>query len=525
MIKYGKTLAIGICALLSITLFACRKDISQMFNGKPNATGWARDYFNTTLLPNEGNQVSYNKLSSMASFGSAAKKPNMKTPVWDRATSGKTLLYEFVEVPLMFTRKIAPNIGKAGSPADMEVIKATFDRLIIYKNKAGHINQRIVTYIPEKEYLKRQKGDISHNKINRLDKDFQGHLVYKSWDGNILFILKISNGKVHRLSPPKAKKPLQIGKLQSVDRVVAERDGYEGEPGCTDWYYYEWEMTCYFSGDDPNPVYCDEPVITYEQWLYTTCPDDDPGEGGCGSPTNFDFGDCDPEIEPETPELDSLIKKFCDNMTQAQKTTIENAVDQLKDYDCATKYMYKHFDDTNKAFEFCISAGLGSGTYSPTTGGFNFTSNEAASNMYVMEHEFIHAYQDDIYPDGTEQYGLGPNGPSPGFVNIEFEQAVMNDLINYGNTTAFEFSGATQTQKDNYLLWIKDITNNGTTYPKLTPGGTPTEVAAYNAFMSSYNSFLTEFNALSGNPSHSTALNLSPFALIKLFNNINRNCQ
>ncbi|WP_316785555.1 hypothetical protein [Pedobacter frigiditerrae] len=186
--------------------------------------------------------------------------------------------------------------------------------------------------------------------------------------------------------------------------------------------------------------------------------------------------------------------------------------------------MYNHFDNKNKAFGFCISSGTGSGTYSPTNEGFNFTSDAAAANMYVMEHEFIHAFQDDTYTGGTEQYGLGPNGPQDGFVNIEFEQALMNDMINYGNTTAFDLSSATQAQKDAYLLWINQVTSNGTTYPKLKPNGTSAEIADYNAFMSSYNSFLAAYNALSGNLNHSVALNLSPQALIKLFNNINRNC-
>jgi len=111
-----------------------------------------------------------------------------------------------------------------------------------------------------------------------------------------------------------------------------------------------------------------------------------------------------------------------------------------------------------------------------------------------------------------------------GFVDIEFEQAVMNDMINYGSTIAFDLSRATQVQRDAYLLWIKQVTTNGTSYPKLNPNGTATEIAAYNTFMSSYNSFLSAYNAIPGNTNHSTALNLSPQALIKLFNNINKNC-
>ncbi len=223
-----------------------------------------------------------------------------------------------------------------------------------------------------------------------------------------------------------------------------------------------------------------------------------------------------------TKPTDSVIKKFCDNLTAAQKTIIENAVNEFKNYDCATKYMYKHFDDTNKTFEFCIGAESGSATYNSATKSFNFTSNAAASNMSLMEHEFMHAFQDDTYAGGIGQYGLNTSTgvPNAGFVDIEFEQAVMNDMINYGNN--FVLLGATPQQQLDYQNWINEVTNNGTTYPKINPNGTITELAAYNTFISKYHSFLSIYNGVSVNSS--TALNLSPQALIKLFNNINRNC-
>ncbi|MEJ5993681.1 hypothetical protein WG904_04545 [Pedobacter sp. Du54] len=69
---------------------------------------------------------------------------------------------------------------------------------------------------------------------------------------------------------------------------------------------------------------------------------------------------------------------------------------------------------------------------------------------------------------------------------------------------------------------IDDVTANGTTYPKLNSSGTSSEVSAYDAFMTNYNSFLSIYNNISVNSS--TALNLSPTALIRLFNNINRTC-
>lgn len=63
----------------------------------------------------------------------------MKTPMWLRARASKTAIYDFVETPLMYTRKISRSVIKTGEVANEAILKASFDRLVIYKNKKGRI--------------------------------------------------------------------------------------------------------------------------------------------------------------------------------------------------------------------------------------------------------------------------------------------------------------------------------------------------------------------------------------------------
>ncbi|RZK58901.1 MAG: hypothetical protein EOO91_06830 [Pedobacter sp.] len=316
-------IAIVAIFMLSIGIYSCRKEIATIPEMKPEAQ-WAKSYFNDVLLPNLGNQFSYaisNKISSVERTG---KKPNLKTPIWSRAVVGKTALYEFVEIPLSYSRKITSMIGKKDAAADLEIIRASFNRLIIFKDKNGKISQRIISYIPDKDYLHKHKGDISHNTINNLDKDFNGFLIYKTWDDVIVNKLRITNGKATNLKKWSISQPtLKLNKLASIDRTVSERPGYEGEAGCTDWYDVIYEEACYYIGDNPYPEYCDEPIIISATWAYTVCPDDPPGGEGCEDPTNFSNPECqnddnDPIDNPIEPEIknnvtDTCLKKVVDS--------------------------------------------------------------------------------------------------------------------------------------------------------------------------------------------------------------------
>lgn len=77
------------------------------------------------------------------------------------------------------------------------VFRGSFNRLLIYKdNTSGKINQKILTYIPDIDYLKAHNNDISGNTINKLDADFSGSIEYSKMDGTPLSLFVIKQDKL-----------------------------------------------------------------------------------------------------------------------------------------------------------------------------------------------------------------------------------------------------------------------------------------------------------------------------------------
>ena len=239
----------------------------------------------------------------------------------------------------------------------------------------------------------------------------------------------------------------------------------------------------------------------------------DPGGGLNPPPDN----PRNPPCQVQQPVKDTVLVKFCDNVSQAQCTAIQNTINTFKNANCVSRFLFSSVG--SNITSYCInSATIGNVNFNPTTGSITFSSNDAASPAftYLLEHEYFHAYQNISYQNGVATYGKNPNtgAPNPGFVNIEFEQAVFNDVVNGGNQA---FVNGTQDQKNMYLSWLSQLTNNGTAYPKLSSSNTD--------FINKYNGFLNEYNSLSGNPYSSQVINLTPQAFINIFNNTNPTCQ
>ena len=196
---------------------------------------------------------------------------------------------------------------------NQKIIDASFDRLVIYKDKRGKINQRIISFIPDETYLTRHKNNISHNRINKLDKDFDGYLHYKDWDGKVLFVLRIKNGE------PVKKYDMRnsvTGNLNTLSNNSSAKRGkvmvLNINPNCyiVTW---DWYQDCYYWSGDTEPYWCDPPVIYNLQTTEVPCPPVDGGDGG-GGPSDppveteclgvliFETGECiEDEEEAETP--------------------------------------------------------------------------------------------------------------------------------------------------------------------------------------------------------------------------------
>jgi hypothetical protein len=210
---------------------------------------------------------------------------------------------------------------------------------------------------------------------------------------------------------------------------------------------------------------------------------------------------------------DSLKKIMKENncLDNDQFTILNNTFNSYLDgqgdvtWRCLTKYIYEKVEASGKKIGFCIDPSAeGNGTYNPKTGNIAWKDPAGLISTTFLGHEFFHAYQDVHYPGGTNQYG------NIGYPNIEFEQALFNDIMN-GDPTAMG-STAPQSVLDEYEKWVKTITNKYTTTPK-----------QFADFQGQYNHFLTQFyqnaNGYAGkgqiNP------NLIPTALLSVFSTSN----
>lgn len=209
---------------------------------------------------------------------------NIKSLVWKKAIEGQTSTYTFVEVPVFYNRRpsflVSPNGQKYTIEESKKLINASFDRLLITKNKVtGKVNQYIVTYLPDLEYLKRNNNDASANSYSKLAKDFSGFINYSTWNGEGISMYRVENGKF-------------VGKIYvNYDGKQTASNKVQSKLVCTEYQQYcvtEWEQNCGYSGEGAwnncGEWYivwqiCDQPYCS--NWEDDGTPED-PGDGGSG---------------------------------------------------------------------------------------------------------------------------------------------------------------------------------------------------------------------------------------------------
>ncbi len=345
------------------------------------------------------------------------------------------------------------------------------------------------------------KEDICIKNFNQsVMPNFSGEVTFYKWNSQLIESKVYENG-INTLNKILTTNPLKSKKIQSTDKRLNQ---------CIDWY---WE---YYDSYGNN---------TGEQFAYTTCSSScdqqgyrDPN-GILKVKTNCDAGG--PTNNPPSSQSQDTVMKLkdttCANMTAQEITTINNTLNQLQSVDCAIKFVYHNLIDNHKSFYFCISnSGVGNGEYDPASRTITFSTDYAATNVYVLEHEVIHTYQDLVYPGGIQQYGrTGQNGlKKTGFVNLEFEQLVYSDIV-HGTYEAFEgdsFQG-TPEQLSDYKDFINNYTNKNSSFDQLRSG-----TEEYNEFLDDFNTQLQQFKSIPNNPYNSNIANLKPQALINIFN-------
>lgn len=328
----NQPLWMALLVILAFSVKSCRKDITGGSNQPiPQQVKWAKNYYDTNLQPNEKKLLIPSKTMSSGKSGSTSRT-NKISIQWNKGYSAQTSLYDFVEVPINMEGKMMPTFLVTKDPTakpvlDLEVMNASLNRLIIYKDPAGNTNQRLITYVPDRSYLDKAKGDISKNNIDNIDKDFFGYLQYKDWEGNVLWILRIENGMpIRKIDVSGAMSPADAVKISSRNRSGGQGKIMRYEVAtCGEWTIkYNWEQWCYYYGDSQTPYACDPPEV-YNVLAIPNCP----GGGGptprvdCNDPLNFESAECFADIS------DKISNECLRNLWNALKSNTKGKIINL----------------------------------------------------------------------------------------------------------------------------------------------------------------------------------------------------
>jgi hypothetical protein len=358
---------------ITVVFYACRKEFKNESDSRISVDGAfsptaARHYFYNVLRKQadpsaiENNLVAVNGITAAKSLYG---RNNKIYPYWQFATTGSNAKYDYVELPYTSKAKISTIVrlnGTESTPsAAQPVLAKSLNRLIIYKNKAGKINQRLVSYIPDKDYLAKHH-DISHNRIGKLDEDFNGFLEYKNIHGKFLFALKIKNGKaIKKFKGMTGQYSAKSGPVIQSTKPVQTN----GSPGmktntimtyCETPYVEHWEMTpcdpeSTDTGSDNPDVDPNDPENSDDNadcgtWYLvgidfgpTVCTDYDDGQNDdpCLDPANMNSAECVGDPDPEEPDPGCQIEtsivdgKVAFSVGHCQR----DIIDSLQKYPCA----------------------------------------------------------------------------------------------------------------------------------------------------------------------------------------------
>ncbi len=492
-------LLIGLIAVVAIA-YSCRKDREPDTGTLDSVKDWYAAYTQnrpqTLAIFRQNGQTRVSAGDSLYAAGLPI------VPDWGQARSYRSGDSSITEVPVTTTGSFGAIVNKTTGAAVSPHEKPVSQLRLLFITTQRTSSAYYLNIIADKGYLEAPGNSLGDNTFKQHDTDFSGLYLYYDLNGSFIIGQKYTAGKLYgyvRHAPP--------GTKGSATKLV-NPDYSE----CEYWYYCEWERLCHELG---GVEWCDDPVITYEE-IFTICPytEDPPGDGCSAQKGPITVKDCGGG-DPPDPPIDTLINAFCSGSTTAQMDTLKAMIGRLKKLDCASKYIYSKLVGEGKSFTFCILNDFnGNAHYKPATKTFTFSSDMVATREDIFEHEFLHAFQDDAYPGGTTQYAV----LNAGYTDIEFERAVMSDII-HGTNEAFGTTG-TPEQRAAYLSWISNLTDDKHTYPKLTQN--PND-PAWISFIDNYNTYLTAFAQSSPYYSGSPIL-LRPLGLINLFNSANRDC-
>ncbi|MES2006398.1 MAG: hypothetical protein V4450_17915 [Bacteroidota bacterium] len=181
--KYSSNKKIGCCVMfvfVSLFIFwGCKK--LAIKTGPTLAKNWAKEWY-------------YGEFKKTPAFSSS--KIN-HYPDWAHSMPQYLGEYTIVEYPLKSSVRTSP-ISYADYTKDEKkrIMDASFERVIVGMKSNQKPQIRVLTYVPELEYLKRNRYDASNNKITAIANDFDGLVLVSDWNGKFITGFNFKNGKI-----------------------------------------------------------------------------------------------------------------------------------------------------------------------------------------------------------------------------------------------------------------------------------------------------------------------------------------
>jgi len=317
--KMNIRLVLSVFALLTV-FWACRKNYSNPLDGDLVAVQKGLSLKEAQAFHRSAS-VNF-KNADRQVMGTDATPPTFSgEPVvrWNKSDSYKDGRFEMLEVPIWFpkTRLTAYSFdgNKVNDVSNQAMLAASFSKYVIYRDPLKNkITARILTFMPDKAYLKKYGRYAIKNTGRHLEKNFSGYIEMRDMKQKSILIVRVKAGKVVKTVR------MQRRPTGSKDR---QQEGSATMSSCPDICDPEYEMDCHQGQPDPDAsggyevectrvevgVFCyPDPFCSPDPWEW-------PDPNDCDDPANYylpqcgyepnpceDWGECGPEDDDEDPD-------------------------------------------------------------------------------------------------------------------------------------------------------------------------------------------------------------------------------
>lgn len=372
----------------------------------------------------------------------------------------------------------------------------TQTRLIILKYKDGRdMIGFFMTLSPSAKYLEMTKFRPFYSTYAQREKLFDGYVYYHDMQGRFVNGWKYTDGKVtHALSPQNDSQPQTRSSTLyciPVYEFECETEGSVNEEGEV---VIQGDCDYYLIGESCIQI---ESTEETDNNTNNEGPDDETGyipnlPGGNNNNGNGEY--LPPQKNDQTgmsPELKALFKNQTIGQEGIKKLNAALA-------EVLQKKLFKTIYDYVVSKGGCHTIkyqsnmiGLGSIALEGSTIHLKFVGEEHIERER-LEHEMYHMFQ--VYNNGITQATLGKyrgmmEFEQELFQNIQKYREVKEDWVNIGYRWAcWEYSVDKNEHKDEYMLWLKKLTNTGKNYPATI------DIGEFKSWSKIYGKISTRYN-------------------------------